>query len=84
MAPRYAVVIALTISGCSTDWLPHVDLAPTYEPPEYVVPVSWKGSSPFVEASPSDGELRSDWWMLLHITDFEAGIFRPPLIKCGV
>jgi len=60
IAPRYAVVIALTISGCSTDWLPHVDLAPTYEPPEYVVPVSWKGSSPFVEASPSVGELRSD------------------------
>ena len=60
-ASRYAVVIALTVSGCNSDWLPHVDLAPKYEPPEYVVPVSWKGSSPFVEATPSDGELRSDW-----------------------
>ncbi|HET7055306.1 MAG TPA: efflux transporter outer membrane subunit [Thermomicrobiales bacterium] len=65
-ASRYAVVIALTVSGCSTDWLPHVDLAPKYEPPEYVVPVSWKGSSPFVEATPSDGELRSDWWALFN------------------
>ena len=33
-------------------------------PPEYVVPVSWHGSSPFVEAKPSDGELRPDWWKL--------------------
>ena len=65
-ASRYAVVITLAVSGCSTDWLPHVDLAPKYEPPEYVVPVSWKGSSPFVEATPSDGELRSDWWTLFN------------------
>lgn len=64
--PRCAVVIALTVSGCSTDWLPHLDLAPKYQPPEYVVPVSWQGSSPFVEARPSDGELRSDWWMLFN------------------
>lgn len=65
-APPCAVIIALTVSGCSTDWLPHVDLAPTYQPPQYVVPASWKGSSPFVEARPSDGELRSDWWMLFN------------------
>jgi outer membrane protein, multidrug efflux system len=65
-ASRYAVVIALTVSGCSTDWLPHVDLAPKYEPPQYVVPISWQGSSPFVEARPSDGELRSDWWTLFN------------------
>jgi multidrug efflux system outer membrane protein len=66
IASRCAVVIALIVSGCSTDWLPHVDLAPTYQPPEYVVPVSWQGSSPFVEARPSDGELRADWWMLFN------------------
>lgn len=65
-ASRYAVAIALTVSGCNSDWLPHVDLAPKYQPPEYVVPVSWQGSSPFVEAKPSDGELRSDWWMLFN------------------
>jgi NodT family efflux transporter outer membrane factor (OMF) lipoprotein len=65
-APHCAAVMALTVSGCSTDWLPHVDLAPTYQPPEYVVPVSWRGSSPFVEANPSDGELRSDWWTVFN------------------
>ncbi len=50
------------LAGCNTDWLPHVDLAPPYDPPQYVVPVSWQGSSPFVEAKPSDDALRPDWW----------------------
>ena len=59
--PLGIVLLALNVSGCG-DWLPHVDLAPTYQPPQYVVPVSWHGSSPFVEAKPSDGELRPDWW----------------------
>ncbi|MEK7235197.1 MAG: TolC family protein, partial [Nitrospirota bacterium] len=44
--------------------MPHVDLAPPYQPPQYVVPASWHGASPFVEAKPSDGELRQDWWKL--------------------
>ena len=60
------VLVVLNVSACSSDWLPHVDLAPTYQPPQYVVPVSWNGSSPFVEAKPSDGELRSDWWTLFN------------------
>jgi len=42
--------------------LPHVDLAPKYDPPQYVVPASWHGESPFVEANPSDAELRREWW----------------------
>jgi NodT family efflux transporter outer membrane factor (OMF) lipoprotein len=41
---------------------PAVDLAPSYRPAQFVVPASWHGSSPFVEAKPSDGELRPDWW----------------------
>ena len=53
----------VTLSACG-DWLPHVDLAPPYQPPQYVVPASWHGSSPFVEAKPSDGELSPDWWKL--------------------
>lgn len=65
-APRCAVLLAFTVSACSTDWLPHVDLAPTYQPPQYVVPVSWQGSSPFVEARPSDDELRPDWWTVFN------------------
>jgi outer membrane protein, multidrug efflux system len=57
------VLMALTVSACG-DWLPHVDLAPSYEPPQYVVPASWHGETPFVEAKPSDSELRQDWWKL--------------------
>lgn len=58
------LLLIFSLSACNTDWLPHADLAPTYEPPQYVVPASWHGSSPFVEAMPSDDELRPDWWTL--------------------
>jgi len=54
-------LLVLPMTGCG-DWLPHVDLAPDYQPPQYVVPASWHGASPFVEAKPSDHELRPDWW----------------------
>ncbi|TAJ09000.1 MAG: efflux transporter outer membrane subunit [Nitrospirae bacterium] len=57
-------LLALNLSACGGDWLPHADLAPAYQPPQYVVPASWRGASPFVEAKPSDGELRPDWWKL--------------------
>jgi NodT family efflux transporter outer membrane factor (OMF) lipoprotein len=53
----------LSLTACS-DLFPTLDLSPPYQPPEYVVPASWHGSSPFVEANPSDGELRPDWWTL--------------------
>lgn len=56
-------LLVLTLSACG-EWLPHVDLAPPYQPPQYVVPASWHGASPFVEAKPSDDELRQDWWKL--------------------
>lgn len=62
-ASRGAALLVLILSGCG-DWLPHVDLAPPYQPPRYVVPVSWRGASPFVEAKPSDDALRPDWWKL--------------------
>jgi multidrug efflux system outer membrane protein len=62
---RTAVLLAsLALSACNTDWLPHVDLAPPYQTPQYVVPVTWHGETPFVEAKPSDAEMRSDWWKL--------------------
>lgn len=54
------LLLTLSLSACNT--FPAADLAPPYDPPQYVVPVSWHGSSPFVEAKPSDGELRLDWW----------------------
>ena len=53
---------ALLLTGCNS--MPGVDLAPDYTPPEYVVPATWRGSSPFVEAKPSDAEIRTDWWKL--------------------
>ncbi len=55
------ILLAITMPACS-DWVPRADLAPPYQPPQYVVPASWRGSSPFVEAKPSDDELRPDWW----------------------
>jgi multidrug efflux system outer membrane protein len=57
------LLLLLGLTGCS-DLFPTLDLSPTYQPPEYVVPASWHGASPFVEANPSDGELRPDWWTL--------------------
>lgn len=54
------VLLAMQTSACSN--FPAIDLAPTYEAAQFVVPVSWHGASPFVEAKPSDGELRADWW----------------------
>src|SRR5512147_3030903 len=56
------MLLVLNLAACS--WFPAVNLAPKYEPPQYVVPDSWRGSSPFVEAKPADGELRPDWWKL--------------------
>lgn len=56
------LLLALSLSSCSS--FPAVDLSPPYEPAQFVVPASWHGSSPFVEANPSDGELRQDWWTL--------------------
>ena len=53
----------LSLTACS-DLFPTLDLSPPYQPPEYVVPASWHGSSPFIEANPSDGDLRPDWWTL--------------------
>ena len=53
-------LLALSMPGCNL--FPAVDLAPPYQPAQFVVPASWHGASPFVEAKPSDGELRQDWW----------------------
>jgi len=56
------VLLLLNLPACNM--FPTLDLSPAYEPPQFVVPASWHGSSPFVEAKPSDGELRPDWWKL--------------------
>ena len=39
--------LALLVLGLpACNGFPAVDLAPAYQPPEYVVPASWKGASP--------------------------------------
>jgi multidrug efflux system outer membrane protein len=53
---------AITLAGCNS--MPGVDLAPEYSPPEYIVPSSWHGGGPFIEAKPSDAEIRTEWWRL--------------------
>jgi len=58
------LLLALNLSACMNG--PAIDLAPAYQPAQFVVPASWHGASPFVDAKPSDGELRRDWWKLFN------------------
>ena len=58
------VSLALALSACNA--MPHVDLAPPYEPVDLVVPENWRGASPFAVARPADAEIRTDWWKLFH------------------
>ncbi len=54
------LLLALNLTACING--PAVDLAPAYKPAKFIVPDSWHGASPFVQAKPSDGEVRQDWW----------------------
>ena len=56
------LLLALNLPACING--PAIDLAPDYQPAQFVVPDSWHGASPFVEATPSDGEVRKKWWEL--------------------
>ena len=53
-----------SLAACASIPFPAFDLSPTYKAPEFVVPDSWEGTSPFVKAKPSDDALRPDWWKL--------------------
>lgn len=59
-----ALTLALALGACNA--MPHVDLAPPYEPVDLVVPENWRGASPFAVARPADAEIRTDWWKLFH------------------
>ncbi len=81
---QYGGVVLLALGLPACNGFPAVDLAPAYQPPEYVVPASWKGASPFVEANPSDDELRPDWWKLfddptLDVLEEQAMVANPDL-----
>ncbi|MCP9320583.1 efflux transporter outer membrane subunit [Acetobacter persici] len=54
---KAATLAALTaLSAC--------DLAPAYQAPHFVVPMSWHGQGLFHEAQPQETVMRSDWWTL--------------------
>lgn len=63
---RRSVFLLLTLNLTACVNGPAVDPAPAYQPAKFVVPDSWHGASPFIEAKPSDGELRQDWWKLFN------------------
>jgi multidrug efflux system outer membrane protein len=50
------LALAALIGLCSCD------LAPTYVPPQYVLPADYKGSGPFTVAHPRDTLPRGPWW----------------------
>lgn len=56
------LLIVVGLAACGT--FPAVNLAPSYQPTQFVVPDSWQGQSPFIKANPSDDRLRPDWWTL--------------------
>jgi outer membrane protein, multidrug efflux system len=51
-----ALIVAaqISVSAC--------DLAPKYEPPQYVLPADYQGSKPFKLAQPLDTMPRGPWW----------------------
>ena len=51
-----APIVAAQISVCACD------LAPKYEPPQYVLPADYQGSKPFKLAQPLDTMQRAPWW----------------------
>jgi NodT family efflux transporter outer membrane factor (OMF) lipoprotein len=56
------VCAALVLPGCINRGA--IDLAPKYELTQFELPPEWHGSSPFVEAHPSDDIIRADWWKI--------------------
>jgi multidrug efflux system outer membrane protein len=57
--------IALVASLC-VGLLSGCDLAPVYEPPQFILPESYQGSGPFRVAHPEEAlSPRGDWWTLL-------------------
>jgi outer membrane protein, multidrug efflux system len=61
MRVRVPVLIAslsVLLAGC--------DLAPTYNPPHYIIPESYRGSGPFTVARPDEAlSPRGGWWKML-------------------
>ena len=54
--PIACLALLTVLSGC--------DLAPTYAPPKTILPADYRGSGPFVEATPQDQLARGPWWQM--------------------
>jgi len=60
---RYIVIMAIfAISSCMNGAF--INLAPKYEPANFVVPDAWQGEGPFIKANPGGEEIPMDWWKL--------------------
>jgi outer membrane protein, multidrug efflux system len=58
---RYAAALLASLVGL----LAGCDLAPVYEPPQFILPESYHGSGPFTVANPDEAlSPRGDWWTL--------------------
>ena len=56
--PIACLAMLTVLSGC--------DLAPTYTPPKMMLPADYRGSGPFVEATPQDQLARGPWWQMFN------------------
>src|ERR1700678_1450036 len=67
-----ALAVAGILAGC--------DLAPVYDPPRYLLPVSYQGSGAFRVAQPEDAlPPRGDWWTLFG--DEQLNRLEEPLVR---
>jgi NodT family efflux transporter outer membrane factor (OMF) lipoprotein len=56
---------AALVASLAVALLAGCDLAPVYEPPQFILPASYQGSGPFKIAQPEEAlSPRGDWWML--------------------
>jgi NodT family efflux transporter outer membrane factor (OMF) lipoprotein len=59
---RYATAL---LASLGVGLLSACDLAPVYNPPQFILPASYQGSAPFAVAHPEEAlSPRGDWWTL--------------------
>ena len=63
---RLGLLVALGLATSSCVNMGGFDLTPKYNADKLVVPAKWDGTSPFVQAQPSDAIVRKQWWKLFN------------------
>lgn len=58
VATALASVLSLGLASC--------DLSPDYHPQTFLYPQGWNGKGVMVNANPSDGVVRGDWWTMFN------------------